>query len=131
MLQNKTASHGSVDETEKCILASTKTKICLTFYLSPIVFYPVKWIPVSYKKRLGYTKHLTHQLEKPIEWKMIWWHARAGEIKAKTSDLMSTFLEMKYKDNEKVTKRDVKDIKTKSCITIHKWPETNGRKIKF
>lgn len=32
---------------------------------------------------------------------MICWYTRAGEIKAKTSDLMPTFLEMKYKDNEK------------------------------
>lgn len=32
---------------------------------------------------------------------MTYWCSRAKEIKAKTSDLMSTLLEKKYKGNEK------------------------------
>lgn len=71
------------------------------FYLGSIIFCPVKWIPVNYNKRLGYIKYLTHQLEKYTEWKTVWWYFRAGEIKAKTFDLMSILLEMKYKGNEK------------------------------
>lgn len=41
VLQNKTASHESVDETEKCVLALTKTQYvkCL---LSPIISYPIQ-----------------------------------------------------------------------------------------
>lgn len=46
VLQNKTASHESVDETEKCVLALTKTQYvkCL---LSPIISYPIQWLSFS------------------------------------------------------------------------------------
>lgn len=47
-------------------------------------------------------------------------YSRAGEIKAKISNLMSTFLQMKYKGNEKEKERGLKEIKTKSFSSIHK-----------
>lgn len=52
------------------------------------------------QKKTWIYKMPNSSVRKYTEWKMIW-YARAGEIKVKTFDLMSTFLDMKYKDNEK------------------------------